>query len=536
MDTTFSELIGVSAVHDIQDSAHAHLKGTILITDMIDVLIIDFGSQYTQLIYHILFYQLGVNVQLATPSDASYPDSKAVILSGGPYSVRPEDLKFLRRSVPILGICYGSQLIIHGYNGSTHQNKHSQYGATEICCVDHPLFHNVPRESTVWMSHADTISVPDGLSILAQSIDTTCTPCAWGSDTDQIYGLLFHPEVQHTEHGTTILRNFLSIADIQPSPTDINKLLLEKSQAALEHIDAPLLLALSGGVDSSTLAYLIHSTTKNRTSSQCHFLIIDTGLMREGEMTEIVNSYDSHIRDSIVVVDESQRFISELVGITDPEAKRKIIGRTFIEVIQSYTQRHPEIRYLVQGTIYPDVIESGALPNSQIIKSHHNVGGLPKDLLSLELVEPLRYYFKDDVRRLARLLSVPEQITNRRPFPGPGLAIRIIGEVTEQALGTVRHADAILRECLTQDHVHTWQAAAILVHVKTVGVKGDNRTYQDLIAIRAVDSVNGMTATPTDIPFSTLQRTANRITNEVPDISRVVYDLSSKPPSTIEWE
>lgn len=526
---------------------------------MIEILIVDFGSQYTQLILHKLLYNLHVNVQLIDINKfkqinykEEYFHLKAIILSGGPNSVSNEDVDFFKNlftDINILGICYGSQLIASCAGVKIKKNKNSQYGISKVFQYNqhlntNKLFDKIPDEFNVWMSHSDSIMSLETehlLDILV--VDEHNNPVVWKYNNDQsaseklIIGILFHPEVEDTQYGLQIIKNFLILSNINininsnnNNLSDSSKILLTNAKKEIKNTvgNDNVLLALSGGVDSSTLAYLLVKIIP----TQIKFILIDNGLMREGEIDEIIKNYTEDIKKHLIVINAEKEFLTALEGVIDPEKKRKIIGNLFIDIL---SENMKDITYLAQGTIYPDLIESGTLPNSKVIKSHHNVGGLPKNM-KIKLLEPFKYLFKDDIRKLALLLGMPDIIINRKPFPGPGLAIRILGEITRYKIKIIKKADFIMRSELKKKNYNIWQSAAILLPVKTVGVMGDCRTYQNVVALRMVNSINGMTASASKIPIDFLMEIATRITNEVDGVSRVVYDLSSKPPATIEWE
>ena len=521
----------------------------------IEVIIVDFGSQYTQLILHKLLYKLNIDVELIDyltfekiyKSDLkkNYPNLKSIILSGGPQSVNETspnlELHFLE-DYTILGICYGAQLIAYNYGCKLNNEKQSEFGSTLINTkISHRLFDNIPQSHDVFMSHNDSIEdISEKIEIISDTENNI--PAIWNvkKSKNLIIGFQFHPEVEDTMYGINLLKNFLDLSNVFLNNTK-NNLLDNLSNQIIQKVQGEnVILAFSGGVDSSTLALLLTHSINN----QMRAILIDNGLMRKDEITNIVESFkNTPLKDTIIVSNSQDIFIQRLRGIEDPEQKRKIIGKTFIDVLNIEAKKLEDttdfknIKYLAQGTIYPDVIESGKIAGSKVIKSHHNVGGLPEDL-PFELLEPLKYLFKDDVRKIAKMLNLPDMITNRHPFPGPGLAIRICGEITKERLDILRECDYILMEELknTGYYENIWQAAAILLPIKTVGVMGDCRTYQHVVALRLVNSVNGMTANVARLPVDVLCAIANKITNNVKGVNRVVYDLSSKPPATIEWE
>jgi GMP synthase (glutamine-hydrolysing) len=467
---------------------------------------------------------------------------QGLILSGGPSSVYDEDAPHITADVfangnrPVLGICYGLQLIAHKLGGDVQPSKSREYGYARLRITDasSPIFAGLPPELDVWMSHGDHVTkIPDGFSVTATTEDAIN---AFEDRTRGIYGVQFHPEVAHTPLGAQILRNFLfevcgCKGDWTPAAAIEEQ--IERIRATLGE-NGRAICGLSGGVDSSVAAALVHRAVGDRQT--CFF--IDNGVLREGEFESTLALLRQETKLNIVGVDASGDFLSVLRGVTDPETKRKRIGATFIEVFEREASRLGDVRFLVQGTLYPDVIESVSVRGpSQTIKSHHNVGGLPEKM-NLKLIEPLRELFKDEVRLIGAQLGVPEQILNRHPFPGPGLAVRVLGEITEDRLRIVRGADRILDEELRRSGMYSavWQAFAVLLPVSSVGVMGDERTYEQVIAIRAVTSVDGMTADWARLPHDVLARVSARIVSEVKGVNRVVYDISSKPPSTIEWE
>jgi GMP synthase (glutamine-hydrolysing) len=510
------------------------------------VLILDFGSQYTQLIARRVREQR-VYCEIH-PCTMPFEEiralaPRAVILSGGPASVYGEgapqlDKRVLELGVPVLGICYGLQLLAHVLGGKVERAPEREFGAARVVVeVDDGIFHRFTKGEPieVWMSHGDRITaMPDGFTTLGTSPSTPF--CAVGDAKRKIYGLQFHPEVVHTPRGAEILEAFLfDVAGLSPSWTPGS--FTEEAVAAVRAKVGPhgaAICGLSGGVDSSVAAILCHKALGDRLT--CIF--VDNGLLRRGEAKQVESTFREHFHLKLVTVDARERFLSALKGVTDPEEKRKIIGRVFIEVFEDEAKKVQDARFLVQGTLYPDVIESVSFKGpSAVIKSHHNVGGLP-ERMKLALVEPLRELFKDEVRAAGESLGMPKEMLWRHPFPGPGLAIRCLGEVTEARLAVLRDADAIVTEEIRAAGLYDsiWQAFCVLLPVKTVGVMGDERTYEEVCALRAVSSVDGMTADWSPIPHPVLARISTRIINEVRGINRVVYDISSKPPATIEWE
>ena len=508
------------------------------------VVILDFGSQYTQLIArrvreHNVFSEI---LPPETPiGDIKKRHPSALILSGGPSSVFTDEApKFdnavMDSEIPILGICYGLQLLAHHHGGSVESTGHGEYGFTEIEVDDNTgLFKNVSHCSQVWMSHMDRVSeLPNGWHMLAHSSNGVVAAMA-NHDQSRV-ATQFHPEVAHTEEGETLLNNFLfNIADCSPKWTAEN-FIDEQVEIIRDQVgDGKVLVGVSGGVDSTVVAALMHRAIGERSTA----VLINHGLMRKNEAKNCVSALKDGLKVNIHCYDESNIFLSKLSDITDPEEKRKIIGNQFIYSFDRISGELGEMQFLAQGTLYPDVIESGVSKgkSAHMIKSHHNVGGLPKNM-TFELVEPLRELFKDEVRKVGRELGLPESLIDRHPFPGPGLAVRIIGEITEERIAILQDADQIYIDILHEDGIYNdiWQAFSVLIPVKTVGVMGDQRTYENLLGIRAVTSTDGMTADWFRMPEETLTKISNRIVNSVRGINRVVYDITSKPPGTIEWE
>lgn len=509
------------------------------------ITILDFGSQFTQLIARRV-RELNVYCEIL-PYSATFdlgPDVKAVILSGSPCSVSQEgapmiDLSNVLGKVPVLGVCYGAQMMASQLGGKVEQSEKREYGHATLrpLGVSDPIMNEIPEESQVWMSHADTImELPDDFELLAgtDQINTAIFRSRAGVYAKPVYGLQFHPEVTHTIHGLQILKNFIiDIAGCSGSWTPAS-FATENIAALKEKIgDDGVLMGLSGGVDSTVAATLLHRAIGDKLI--CFF--IDNGLLRKGEFEEVLESYKGQGLN-VVGIDARDRFLKELAGFSDPEKKRKIIGREFIRVFEEEAKKLNGIKWLGQGTIYPDVIESVSVHGPSVtIKSHHNVGGLP-DHLDLEIVEPLRSLFKDEVRKVGHELEIPGEILNRHPFPGPGLAIRILGDITGERVQLLQEADAIfIGELKKQGYYDkVWQAGVILLPIQSVGVMGDERTYEQVVALRAVNSRDGMTATWSPLPHEFLSSVSTRIINEVKGINRVVYDISTKPPATIEWE
>ena len=506
------------------------------------ILILDFGSQYTQLIARrVRELQVYCEIVPFNADLGKYGDHnvKGYILSGGPASVLEEGspqlpLSFYRTTVPVLGICYGLQLMALQLGGRLSRAEFREYGRATITIGDAGrLLHGVASPSQVWMSHGDSVdALPDGFVRLATTEDIPYAAVA--DDRRRFYGVQFHPEVMHTTEGRNILRNFLF--DICNCAGDwTTESFIDSSVRQLQQTigDGKVVLGISGGVDSTVAATLLHRAVGDRMTA----IFVNNGLLRKNEYEEVIASYQT-LGINLRPVDASRKFLDRLTGVVDPEQKRKIIGQTFIEVFEEAAQAAGDAQFLAQGTLYPDVIESVSFKGpSATIKSHHNVGGLPEKM-HLKVVEPLRELFKDEVRALGRKLGLSESFIGRHPFPGPGLAVRIISEITEERLRILRDADAVyiaeLKSSGQYDKI--WQAFAVLLPVQSVGVMGDMRTYENVIALRAVTSTDGMTADWARIPDDILARISNRIINEVRGVNRVCYDISSKPPATIEWE
>jgi GMP synthase (glutamine-hydrolysing) len=516
------------------------------------VAVLDFGSQFAQLIARRV-RELNVYSELLphdTPlSELEARGVRAIILSGGPNSVYDQgapkpDASIYSGRLPVLGICYGAQLMALEFGGDVMAASKREYGpATVQITRNDDLFAGIDREQPVWMSHGDSITrLPEGFHATAQ---TESTPYAGLAAPDRnLYGIQFHPEVVHTPRGRDVLRNFVTgVAGIAPNWTSANFVETTVNEirervdrhAAATGSDGKVICALSGGVDSAVAAALVHRAVGDRLTC----IYVDHGLMRKKESELLRVTFEANLGMNLVMVDARERFLARLAGVTDPEHKRRIIGDEFIRVFEEEAARIGQIDFLTQGTLYPDVIESTTpeTKTAQKIKTHHNVGGLPADL-RFQLIEPLRYLFKDEVRLVGHELGLPDAMVQRQPFPGPGLAIRILGEVTAERLDTLRDADWIVIDEIKAAGLYrsVWQSFAILTPVRSVGVMGDGRTYANVVAIRAVTSEDGMTADWAKLPYDVLGKISSRIVNEVPGVNRVVYDISSKPPATIEWE
>lgn len=521
-------------------------------TDQRPVLVVDFGAQYAQLIARRV-REAGVYSEIvphtASAADIAAKNPVGIILSGGPSSVYEEgapalDTGVFDLGVPTLGICYGFQVMAQALGGEVANTGLREYGATDAAVTGDGgvLLGGQPVEQNVWMSHGDQVAkAPEGFEVLAS---TTATPvAAFGSDERRFYGVQWHPEVKHSDYGQNVIENFLHKAAGLPADWNSGNVIAEQVAKIREQVGTGhVLSALSGGVDSAVSTALVHKAV----GDQLVAVFVDHGLLRKGEREQVEQDYVASTGVRLVTVDARETFLNALAGVSDPEQKRKIIGREFIRafekvqadlVAEAAAEGEP-IRFLVQGTLYPDVVESGGGTGTANIKSHHNVGGLPEDL-QFELIEPLRTLFKDEVRAIGRELGLPEVIVGRQPFPGPGLGIRIVGEVTADRLEILRDADAIAREELTKAGLdgEIWQCPVVLLaDVRSVGVQGDGRTYGHPIVLRPVSSEDAMTADWTRLPYDLLSKISNRITNEVREINRVVLDVTSKPPGTIEWE
>ena len=489
------------------------------------IILVDFGGQTAHLIGRRV-RELGVEVEIVSPEDAfqkvkhSNPDG--IIFSGGPASVYEKDSptidkEILNLGIPILGICYGEQLICHLLDGKVKPGNKKEFGPTTLFIdKQSKLLSNLAKTSTVWMSHGDeVIGLPEGFVHDAKT--QTIPHAAISNENKKIYAIQFHPEVVHTEYGTQILENFLKICGLTPKKSEIN---YEFVQNLIKDIkdsigDEKAICALSGGVDSSVAAALVYKAIGKNLQS----IFIDSGLMRDKPQ-------------NVKTINAKDRFLSALKGITDPEQKRKIIGKTYIDIFDDIAKKSGA-KFLVQGTIYPDVIESAGSKHAKNIKSHHNVGGLPENM-KLVLIEPLRNFYKDQVRKIGEILELPKNVIQKEPFPGPGFAVRIIGEVTEGKLDLLKKADGIVVE--ETKNLGLWQAFAVFTGIKTTGVKGDNRIYGETIGIRAIEAKDAMSANFAKLPYELLDKISTRIVNEIPEVNRVVYDITNKPPATMEWE
>jgi len=506
------------------------------------VLVLDFGGQYAQLIARRVrdarVYSELVSHKV-TPQQIRARNPYAVILSGGPASVYAEhaprvDPGIFDLGIPTLGICYGAQLMALDLGGRVERTGASEFGKTELRAEESELFRDLPTEQTVWMSHRDSVTAPpEGARIVGESPSTPVA--AFEESGRKLYGVQFHPEVVHTPHGQDLLKNFLyEVAGAPPTwtPAAVIEEQVERIRAQVG--SARVLCALSGGVDSAVAALLVHKAI----GDQLTCVFVDHGFMRKDEALQVIETFENHFHVPLVHVQAEQRFLARLAGIAEPEEKRMRIGEEFIRVFEEEAKRIGSVPFLVQGTLYSDVIESGGSDGvAATIKSHHNVGGLPEHM-EMDLVEPLRMLFKDEVRRVGEELGLHERMVWRHPFPGPGLAIRIIGEVTNERLEILREADAILLEEIRRAGLYRelWQCFAVLPGIRSVGVMGDERTYEYPIVIRAVTSEDAMTADWARLPYDLLETISSRIINEIPGVNRVALDLSSKPPATIEWE
>lgn len=508
------------------------------------ILILDFGSQYTQLIARrvreLKVFSV-IEPCTVTVERIKKISPKGIILSGGPHSVYENNAPLLRKEIlqlgiPILGICYGMQILVKTLKGEVSEGVRREYGRAKMYIDDHQdLFFSMPESIVSWMSHTDqVVRLPSGFKLLAHTLNTRFA--AIGNSRSKIYGVQFHPEVVHTELGVQILSNFLFRITGCFATWQLEDFISEQISEIRRKVGKTnVILGLSGGVDSSTAAVLLHKALGKRL--KCIF--VNNGVLRKGEAAKVIKVFRDHFKMDLRYVDASKLFLTQLKGVFDPEKKRKIIGHEFIKVFEAEAKKIKNVKFLVQGTLYPDVIESVSFFGgpTACIKSHHNVGGLPKEM-KLKLIEPFRQLFKDEVREVAKILKLPPAMVSRHPFPGPGLAVRIIGEVNAKQLRILREADDILIKIIRKNNLYNdiWQAFCVLLPLKTVGVMGDKRTYEYVAAIRSVNSLDGMTADWSKIPHAVLNEVSNAIINKVRGINRVVFDISSKPPATIEWE
>ncbi len=502
------------------------------------IILIDFGGQTAHLISRRI-REFGVDCEIVNPDGAlskiRISKPQGIILSGGPASVYDEDSPTVEKEIfnlgiPVLGICYGEQLLCQLLGGKVKGGSKKEYGPAKLQVFKSKnLLEGIPDNIMVWMSHGDEVrEVPEGFETLAQT--ETIPHAAIENIGKKIYAIQFHPEVVHTEYGTKVLENFLKICGLAPKTRQLDGEFVENLIKDIKDSvgNEKAICALSGGVDSSVAALLVHKAIgKNLTS-----IYVDSGLMREGETENLEKVFKDHYKMNIKIIHAKDEFLKALKAVTDPEEKRKLIGKVFIEVFDKEAKK-TGAKFLVQGTIYPDVIESAGSKHSKTIKSHHNVGGLPENM-ELVLIEPLRNFYKDQVRKIGEIMGLPDLITQRQPFPGPGLAVRIIGEVTEEKLEIIRKADAIVTDELKD--IKLWQAFAVFTGIKTTGVRGDNRAYGETIAIRAIEAKDAMSANFAKLPYELLDKISTRIVNEIPEINRVVYDITNKPPATMEWE
>ncbi|MBU1014139.1 MAG: glutamine-hydrolyzing GMP synthase [Bacteroidetes bacterium] len=505
------------------------------------IIILDFGSQYTQLIARRV-RELNVYCEIHPFNKIPVfsKNVKGVVLSGSPYSVMDEDapnpdLSKIRGVYPLLGVCYGAQYLAKAEGGKLMRSEVREYGRANLGFIDkeNALLRNMTLGSQVWMSHGDTIlSMPKNFKIITSTNDVEVA--GYQVDGEQTYGIQFHPEVYHSEEGKELLKNYIiDICGCKGSWTPDSFIETTISGLKMKLADDKVVLGLSGGVDSSVAAVLLHKAI----GTKLHCIFVDNGLLRKNEFEEVLEQY-KHMGLNIKGVDAKDRFLNNLAGVSDPETKRKIIGSTFIDVFDQEAHKIEDVKWLAQGTIYPDVIESVSVNGpSATIKSHHNVGGLP-DFMKLKIVEPLNTLFKDEVRKIGKALGMDDNILGRHPFPGPGLGIRILGEITAEKVRVLQEVDYLYIEGLKKHNLyHTiWQAGAILLPIQSVGVMGDERTYESVVALRAVGSTDGMTADWSHLPYEFLAKISNEIINKVKGVNRVVYDISSKPPATIEWE
>ncbi|MGE7624334.1 glutamine-hydrolyzing GMP synthase [Viridibacillus sp. NPDC096237] len=517
------------------------MSASSILQDQEKIIVLDFGSQYNQLITRRI-REFGVYSELhahtITAEELKAMNATGIIFSGGPNSVYDEnafhiDEEIFNLGLPILGICYGMQLMTHALGGKVEKAAHREYGKAEIQVLnDNALFGELPKEQVVWMSHGDLVTVtPEGFETIATS--ASCPIAAMANAERKFYAVQFHPEVRHSVYGNDLLRQFVFDVCNAKGDWSMESFVEIEIQKIREQVgDKKVLCALSGGVDSSVVAVLIHKAI----GDQLTCMFVDHNLNRKGEVEQVMKTFTEGFNMNVIKIDARERFMSKLAGVSDPEKKRKIIGNEFIYVFDEEASKLEGMDFLAQGTLYTDIIESGTA-TAQTIKSHHNVGGLPEDM-QFELIEPLKTLFKDEVRALGSELGLSDAIVWRQPFPGPGLAIRVLGEVTEEKLNIVRESDAILREEIANHGLDRdiWQYFTVLPDLKSVGVMGDQRTYDYAIGIRAVTSIDGMTSDWARIPWDVLEKISVRLVNEVDHINRVLYDITSKPPATIEWE
>ncbi|MEK4090606.1 MULTISPECIES: glutamine-hydrolyzing GMP synthase [unclassified Viridibacillus] len=517
------------------------MSASSILQDQEKIIVLDFGSQYNQLITRRI-REFGVYSELhahtITAEELKAMNATGIIFSGGPNSVYDEnafhiDEEIFNLGLPILGICYGMQLMTHALGGKVEKAAHREYGKAEIQVLnDNALFGELPKEQVVWMSHGDLVTVtPEGFETIATS--TSCPIAAMANAERKFYAVQFHPEVRHSVYGNDLLRQFVFDVCNAKGDWSMESFVEIEIQKIREQVgDKKVLCALSGGVDSSVVAVLIHKAI----GDQLTCMFVDHNLNRKGEVEQVMKTFTEGFNMNVIKIDARERFMSKLAGVSDPEKKRKIIGNEFIYVFDEEASKLEGMDFLAQGTLYTDIIESGTA-TAQTIKSHHNVGGLPEDM-QFELIEPLKTLFKDEVRALGSELGLADEIVWRQPFPGPGLSIRVLGEVTEEKLNIVRESDAILREEIAKHGLDRdiWQYFTVLPDLKSVGVMGDQRTYDYAIGIRAVTSIDGMTSDWARIPWEVLEKISVRLVNEVDHINRVLYDITSKPPATIEWE
>ena len=518
-----------------------NVSNSSIITEQEKIVVLDFGSQYNQLITRRI-REFGVFSELhshtTTAEEIKAMNATGIIFSGGPNSVYGEDAFHIDPAIfdlglPILGICYGMQLMAHQFGGKVESSDKREYGKADISLTaDSTLFGDLPTNQVVWMSHGDHVTAaPEGFTVNVTS--PSCKIAGMVNEERKMYAVQFHPEVQHSVHGNDLLRNFVfEICGAKGDWSMQNFIDIEIAKIRETVGNKNVLCALSGGVDSSVVAVLIHKAI----GDQLTCIFVDHGLLRKGEADQVMETLSDGFNLNIIKVDAQRRFLDKLAGVSDPEKKRKIIGNEFIYVFDDEASKLKGIDYLAQGTLYTDIIESGTA-TAQTIKSHHNVGGLPEDM-EFELIEPLAALFKDEVRALGTEMGMPDHIVWRQPFPGPGLGIRVLGEITEEKLEIVRESDAILREEIANHGLERdiWQYFTVLPNIQSVGVMGDQRTYDHTVGIRAVTSIDGMTSDWARIPWEVLEVISRRIVNEVPHVNRIVYDITSKPPATIEWE